>query len=339
MYSEFIGTKSNLNLIQDLSVGKFLSNDEKSDLIQQRTEFLESVIRSYLQGAEVEAAFASDNQKISLEGSNLSIERGNQLDLANMILKFSKDSQDLKIIGNTITISNGNSIVLPNQVLQSLNYNNGTLTLSSGNSVIIPTDSQELTIDGNIVSLTNGGSIILPALPAELYLTGATLSELQSGYRILTLTRSGGLPDIALNIPDDNDIYTSGSGLILSSNVFSIKPCSSGEILKYDGSDWICSLDLDADTTYASGDGITLNSNVFSLKACSTSELLVYNGSNWVCIPESKYIYSAGNGIGIDSSNEISNAGTLSVTGSGVIGVSNGQNPIVTLNPCSNGEF
>lgn len=55
-------------------------------------------------------------------------------------------------------------------------------------------------------------------------------------------------------------------------------------------------------------------------------------------IPDNDTLFTAGTGLSIDASNKFTNTGILSITGSSPINVSSGQNPTVSLNPCSNGE-
>ncbi len=64
--------------------------------------------------------------------------------------------------------------------------------------------------------------------------------------------------------------------------------CSSGQIVKWNGSAWVCA--SDNDTTYTAGTGLTLSGGAFSLAAsyqlpqtCANGQIASWNGSQWVC--------------------------------------------------------
>ena len=131
----------------------------------------------------------SDDQTLQLDGTNLTIENGNQVDLA-VIQDGTEDADadpqnELQTIAfdantNELSISNGNTINIPagqadadadpQNELQELNFDLNTLdlTISEGNTVHIPLDVddndhspfnefQTIELDGNNLILSDGG--------------------------------------------------------------------------------------------------------------------------------------------------------------------------------------
>lgn len=141
----------------------------------------------------------TDDQNLQLNGTVLSIDDGNSVDLAILQDGIGTDSQSLQLNGDTLSISNGNSVVLsdnvddadadPSNEIQSLSYDSiaGTLTISGGNSVTLPidtggTDDQNLTFatvvnDTLTIGIENGDSVSvqLPSLNPFLELSNDTL--------------------------------------------------------------------------------------------------------------------------------------------------------------------
>ncbi|MCH2236214.1 MAG: hypothetical protein MK078_18420, partial [Crocinitomicaceae bacterium] len=88
---------------------------------------------------------SSDDQVLDLNGTQLSIENGNTIDLAPIIPPGGTDDQQLSLNGTNLTIENGNSVNLaalqdgvndadpdPNNEIQTLSKIGSTVTLSNG---------------------------------------------------------------------------------------------------------------------------------------------------------------------------------------------------------------
>lgn len=83
-------------------------------------------------------------------------------------------------------------------------------------------------------------------LPEDLYVTNILLNQFTttsgSTTHELILERSGGLADLVIQIPDNDTLYTAGSGIQLVSNEFAIDApiCPSDTALTWNGSEFIC---------------------------------------------------------------------------------------------------
>ena len=100
----------------------------------------------------------SDDQILDLNGSVLTIEGGNSVDLSML----SGSTQNLAINGNELSISGGNSITLPNSDPQTLTINGSNLSISDGNTVTLPTSSGSSvwSENGSQISYTSGAVVV-----------------------------------------------------------------------------------------------------------------------------------------------------------------------------------
>lgn len=62
-----------------------------------------------------------------------------------------------------------------------------------------------------------------------------------------------------------------------SSDTLSSLACITNEIAKFDGTNWVCAIDTDTNTTYSAGTGLTLTGTTFSL---ASSNLVVFTNSD-----------------------------------------------------------
>jgi hypothetical protein len=125
---------------------------------------------------------ATDNQKLSFDGTNLSIApNGNTVNLSTLSIPHS-----LSILGDTLSILGGNKVGLPNQIQD--------LTLDGSNILKITKNSSATSIDlskyldnkdqqtlgfntvNNSLSITGGNSIDLTPMKQDLLLTGNNLT-------------------------------------------------------------------------------------------------------------------------------------------------------------------
>lgn len=116
----------------------------------------------------------TDDQELSLSGSELSISGGNAVDLG--VLGANTDEQTLSVDGTELSISDGNTVDLsPLQDgtgtdAQELTLTGSDLSISGGNTVDLSTlssetgtDDQSLTLTNNTLSLEDGGEVDLSA--------------------------------------------------------------------------------------------------------------------------------------------------------------------------------
>jgi hypothetical protein len=125
---------------------------------------------------------ATDNQKLSFDGSNLTISpNGNTVNLSTLNIPHS-----LSILGDTLSIYGGNKVGLPNQIQD--------LTLDANNILKITKNTAASSIDlskfldnkdqqtlgfntgTNILSILNGNTVDLTPMKQDLNLTGNSLT-------------------------------------------------------------------------------------------------------------------------------------------------------------------
>lgn len=121
---------------------------------------------------------ASDDQILSMVGTDLSISGGNTLSLASIAKDPLDEIQYLSIQDNSLSISNGNSIMLqeiniddadadPANEIQTLSYNDTDtkISISDGNEIdisdLVNTDDQQLSFNDNTyqLSISNGNVV------------------------------------------------------------------------------------------------------------------------------------------------------------------------------------
>lgn len=126
----------------------------------------------------------SDDQLLSLEGNELSIEGGNAVNLTDLVDDADADPtnelQDISLSESSLSISNGSTVDLsfipdgyePDTDNQTLNVDGYNLSISNGNTMILPdevidgdndpiNEIQTLSIDGNVLTLSDGGVVEL----------------------------------------------------------------------------------------------------------------------------------------------------------------------------------
>ncbi len=111
----------------------------------------------------------TDDQTLSLSGTNLSITDGNTVDLS--AIDTDTDDQTLSLSGSDLSITDGNtvdlSVIDTDTDDQTLSLTGTNLSIADGNTVDLSsidtdTDDQTLSISGNTLSIENGNNVILP---------------------------------------------------------------------------------------------------------------------------------------------------------------------------------
>ena len=164
-----------MNEIQDIS---FNPNTNELTISSGSTVTLPSG------GTDADADPTNELQVLDLNGTQISISDGNQIDLAPIIPPGGTDDQQLSLNGTTLAIEDGNSIDLasiqdgvndadadPTNEFQVLDLNGTQISISDGNQIdlapIIPpggTDDQQLSLNGTTLAIEDGNSIDLASI-------------------------------------------------------------------------------------------------------------------------------------------------------------------------------
>jgi len=145
---------------------------------------------------------ASDNQKLSFNGTNLSISVGNAGAVSTVNLSSLNVPHVLSISGDVVSITGGSNITLPNQIQDLSIDDNNNLKLSKSTALPIDLsrfldDKQQLSFNNtdNTLSITNGTT------PINLSKFNQTLTFTPADYK---LSISGGTSVVDLS-PIKND--------------------------------------------------------------------------------------------------------------------------------------
>ena len=187
-------------------------------------------------GSNWVALINTDQQSISLSGTNLTISGGNTVDLSSI----DTDDQTLSLSGTDLTISGGNTvdIAIADTDDQTLSFSGTDLTISGGNTIDISsidtdTDDQTLSLSGSDLTISEGNTVDISSIDTD----DQTLSL--SGT---DLTISGGnTVDIAIADTDDQTLSFSGTDLTISGgntiDISSIDTDTDDQTLSLSGSD------------------------------------------------------------------------------------------------------
>ena len=187
-------------------------------------------------GSNWVALINTDQQSISLSGTNLTISGGNTVDLSSI----DTDDQTLSLSGTDLTISGGNTvdIAIADTDDQTLSFSGTDLTISGGNTIDISsidtdTDDQTLSLSGSDLTISEGNTVDISSIDTD----DQTLSL--SGT---DLTISGGnTVDIAIADTDDQTLSFSGTDLTISDgntiDISSIDTDTDDQTLSLSGSD------------------------------------------------------------------------------------------------------
>ncbi len=279
----------------------------------------------------------TDNQTLSLSGLTLGIFNGNTVNLSS-ILKWGN------LTNIPSDIADGDS-----DVLATLSCANGELAKWNGSAWVCASDANTTYSNGNGLSLSgttfsinaptcngtdklqwNGTSFVCASDENTTYTagTGLTLTGTQFSVNNSQIQPNwSNIQSIPSDIADGDDDTLAGLN------------CANGEVAKWNGNAWVCAPDVDTDTTYSAGTGLALSGNVFSLNAgidnltdvdTSTNapvngQILAWNGTYWVPTNDANTTYTAGTGINISGTNEITATLGDSIEVNEITAGSNGQ--------------
>ena len=135
--------------------------------------------------------------------------------------------------------------------------------------------------------------------------------------------------------PAGSYLIDAGAGLALTGSSLSLVSCASGEVLKSQGAGWACA--SDAVNTYSAGSGLTFANDTFSVATSGVTNAMLQNAAFMVMTGPG--LSSNGLPVELGGSLTINNTGVLSVTASGALSSSGGQNPNLSLGivPVANG--
>ncbi|QZT37975.1 tail fiber protein [Halosquirtibacter xylanolyticus] len=214
----------------------------------------------------------TDQQSLSLVGTQLSISNGNNVDLSGFA---STDSQELGLTGNTLTLTRSATSADLSKYAQTLTFSSSTnsLNISNGNSVDLSvyldnTDNQDLSLVGNTLSLTSDATTV----DLSGYLDNTDEQRLSISGHDLSIT---GGNTIDLSSSDSQDLSLSTDVLSLSNDATpvdlspyrqSLSLTSSSLAISGGNSIDISSINTDAQTLSFSGSSLSiLNGNSVDL--------------------------------------------------------------------------
>lgn len=221
--------------------------------------------------------------------------------------------------------------------------NNNQLGYYNGSQFIYVTSAKASvdSLGGATGAITTGTGLQL--VGNSLSNSGVLSFQGQSGA--VTLTAGDGVAINGTTVTNSGDLtvgneiadVVSGSGLLRVGNGTTLDPykvamqsCANGEVLKSSGSGaWACG--TDNGTASTAGNGLQLIGNEFSVNSptCAGSDKLSWNGTAFVCSADlGGTAYSAGTGLSLVGTT-FSNSGVLSITGSGPVTATAGQNPTI----------
>ncbi len=266
----------------------------------------------------------TDDQNLSLSGTDLIIEDGNTLSMASFMDNTDNQALSYNATTNILTLQNGGTVDLTelqdNTDDQTLSISSNNLTIEDGNSVSLApyldnTDSQTLTYTAgtNTLALQNGGSVDLSELEDNtddqiLILSGNDLS-IEAGntvdlsgyvntddqtlsYNTTTnvLTIEGGNNVNLTELQDNTDDQT----LTLSSNTLSIEDGNSVNLASYVNTD---------DQT------LSISSNNLSIEDGNSVSLVPYLDNT-----DDQNLTLSGNDLSIEAGNSVDLSGYLDNT-------------------------
>ncbi len=240
---------------------------------------------------DADASPTNEIQSLSIAGNDLTISGGNTVVLPQSTYTA---GSGINISGNTVsntapdqvvTISNGTGISVSGA------YPGYTVTNTSPDQSVSLTGGGSTTVTGTYPSftITSTDNNTTYSAGTGIGLTGTTINNTAPDQTV-TLTGSGAstvsgtYPNFTVSSTDNNTTYDAGTGMTLSGTTFDAQTTNAlwnanqlqgvgvsnlaplnGQILKYDGTNWIPA--ADNNTTYSASTGLTLTGTSFSHNA------------------------------------------------------------------------
>jgi hypothetical protein len=159
----------------------------------------------------------TDDQTLSLAGTDLTISEGNTIDLSS--IDTDSDDQTLSLVGSNLSIADGNTVNLGglNTDNQTLNLTGTDLNISGGNTVDLSsidtdtdTDDQTLSLAGSNLSIADGNTVDLSGIDTD------TDDQTISLVGTTLFIADGNSTDLASINSDDQTLSLSGTDLTIS---------------------------------------------------------------------------------------------------------------------------
>ncbi len=307
----------------------------------------------------------TDNQALSISGNVISLTGGGSITLPADQNTTYTSGNGLTLSGTTFAVNaptcsgtdklqwNGTAFVCVTDVD---NDSGGTVTSVAAGTGLTGgtiTNSGTISIANTGVSAgTYGSSASVPVLTvnAQGQITGATTQSIAFppeqdaiiGNEVVggTGTNSGLTRSGSGTVVDPYTLAVNvGNGLQVSGNQIAViaPTCAGTTKLQWNGTAFVCAVDIDTNTDQQT---LSTSTTTPDVNNTTTTTVSISNG-NSINFVDRNTIYSAGTGIAVSGSNQISNMGVISfTTGSSTAVVNSGTatNPVVDLKPCANGE-
>jgi hypothetical protein len=239
----------------------------------------------------------------------------------------------LTLAGNTLSVQGGNSVKLPDFINQTISniqnfFNTDQTIVNQVSSDVNDNDKQKIALNGNSLIIENGNSVDLGSLNL-LINTNNLVNGAITFDKLANCTAQNQILKYYATDPDATGPLKAGWN------------CESPATFSDTDQQILAFNSTTNQLTILGGNSITLpngftGASVVGNGATQTLQLTAANGTiTSIAIPDNDTIYSAGTGINILAGNTIQNTGVLSVIGVGPIQVSSGQNPSVSLTPCT----
>ena len=297
----------------------------------------------------------TDAQTLSYNSSTniLTIAGGNTVDLSS--LKDNTDSQTLSIAGNVISLTGGGSVILPAD--QNTTYSNGNGLSLTGSVFAINAP----TCTGATAKLLWSGTAFTCGTDVDtdtnttyvagsgITLSGTTFSLAQQGAtsgQVLAWNGSSWAPVTPSSFSDTDQqslSYNSTTGVLSIDRgtgvTFPLSGSAQTKPSLLTAADYVTFNAKENILTFS--DGLTRSTNTVTLMDCAANQILQRNTGDtaWVCAnqvvdTDTNTTYTAGTGLSLTGTT-FANTGILSVTASGALASSGGQNPAITLSTTS----
>ncbi|MDA1354399.1 MAG: hypothetical protein O3A01_08070, partial [bacterium] len=298
-------------------------------------------IKIFAEGNEGSPVWSTVNPTILFTAGSAAIPLGpfndGILDISNPQLSLAFDGETISFpLTSALYAVNARTADTASQMV-----NTNALYISSLSRVGIGTTSptEKLTVDGNIklsdplgqieffdgskigslADISAAGSLWNSGVGAIYYSTGnvgigtaspAKQLEVSGNVRFSTISTSSETSVLVVNSSGDisKRSYPSGSDSIeLIGTSFSIarNSAATGEVLKWNGDEWVPS--SDSGLSLIAGPGIVIDGNTIKVTSLNADvgELLKWNGSTWVSSSDAGTLYTGSNGISISGGNDI----------------------------------
>ncbi|KKS61635.1 MAG: Protein H02F09.3 [Candidatus Collierbacteria bacterium GW2011_GWD2_42_50] len=246
--------------------------------------------------------FVSPGSGISVSGSPVSL--GGTVTIAGVdastTLKgvANYNSTNFSVVSGSVnTIQNIDSTATPTFNSLTLTKVNNQLVLGTTNTTTISSTAPSASRTATIPALSGNDTFVF--LNESGTLTNKTIAagaNTISGLTNSNLSGTAGITDANLaTITTANKVsgsavqLSTGGGLVDSTGLSLLRTCASGEILKYNGTSWVCNTDSTSGSpTLNANGGLVNDSGLSLLRTCSDNQILKWTAATgWTCSADS----------------------------------------------------